>query len=166
MQTELELPLILNYRPTLAEQVDAARRYQRTTRKFWVYRVISVAALGAVVWAILTPGAQLLIPVWLLLALFTWFDPLPLFLIWLSAKMPGGAAPYQATFDHQGVAFDVSGQRVTRTWARYSQVLETSQVFVLVYGGWAYSVIPRRAFADPGAQERFHSFVQQQIKKR
>jgi hypothetical protein len=163
MSTEPTLPLTLNYRPTLSEQVEAARRYQRTTRKFLLYRGISIAALGAVVWAFLTPGAQLMIPIWLLLAAFTWFDPLPLLLIWLSARPPIGAAPYQATFDEQGIVFDIGGQRVSRAWNRYSKLLETPHLFILVYGGWAYSIIPHHACGDSAAQQQFRTFVMRKI---
>ncbi len=163
MSTEPTLPLILNYRPTLSEQVEAARRYQRTTRKFLLYRAISIAALAAVVWAFMTPGAQLLIPIWAILAVFTWFDPLPILLVWLSFRPPPGAAPYQATFDEQGITFDIAGQRVSRPWNRYTKLLETPRIFVLVYGGWAYSVIPRNAFGDSTAQEQFRTLAKRKI---
>lgn len=165
MSTERSLPLTLNYRPDLAEQVEAARRYQRTTRKFLLYRVISIAAVGAVVWAFMTPGAQLLIPIWVILALFTWFDPLPLLLVWLSFRPPPGAAPYQAVFDEQGIVFDIAGQRVTRSWDRYTSLLEAPRSFILVYGGWAYSVIPRRAVGDSNAQEQFRTLVKRKLKQ-
>ena len=165
MATE-NLPFTLSYRPDSAEQLEAARRYQATTRKHLVYRLLSVVSLGIVVWSLFTPGMQLLTPIWLVLAAYTWFDPLPLFLSWMGARGAKNAQPYDAVFSEQGVTFIVGDRRVQRGWERYHKLIETPRLFVLVYGSWAYSIIPRRAVGDAAAQERFVTLLKAQLKRR
>ncbi|GAB4109571.1 MAG: hypothetical protein Fur005_11740 [Roseiflexaceae bacterium] len=164
MSNELQLPLTLNYRPSVAEQLEAARRYRSTTRKFVFYRVVSVAAIAATIWALLTPGAQLMAIVWIILALFTWFDPLPLLLVWIGARTGANGPEYSATFDQQGITFDMNGQRIHRNWDRYTKLLETPNLFLLVYGSWSYSIIPRRAIGDGASQSQFATLIGSQIK--
>lgn len=163
MPDQYILPLTLHYRPSLAEQIEAARRYQSTTRKHRIYRIVSILAAGAAVWTLATAGFHLLAIVWLALALYTWFDPLPLLVVWMSFAGQATQAPYGATFDNDGITFEIAGQRLLRPWERYTHMIETPNVFVLIYGNWAYSVIPRRAIGDSQAQADFHALLQRKI---
>lgn len=162
----LALPLTLRYRPNPAEQLEAARAYRRTTRKFIAYRVVSVLAVGVAIWSIfLSDGAEVMALIWLALAAFTWFDPLPLLLTWISARGGASAPPYTAVFDDQAVTFDVGGQKIRRAWERYSRLIETPTLLVLVYGSWAYSIVPRRAIGDADAQARLVAFLSGRLRR-
>ncbi len=160
------LPFTLNYRPDAAEQLEAARRYQATTRKHLVYRLLSIASLGVVVWSLFTPGMQILTIIWLALAAYTWFDPLPLFLSWMGARGGKNAPPYDAIFADQGITFVIGDRKVQRGWDRYIKLIETPRIFILIYGSWAYSIIPRRAIGDAEAQQQFLTLLKGKIGKR
>jgi hypothetical protein len=158
--------IVLRYRPTLAEQREAARAYQRTTRKFYIYRALSLVSLAIAVWALLGSNAAISAPIWLVLAAFTWFDPLPLLMVWLSFRGTAKDPPYQAAFSATGVTFDIAGSVVTRGWERYKRLLETPRLIILIYGSWTYSVIPRRAAGDAAAQEQLLALLRQKIQPR
>lgn len=165
-QSRLHLPLTLRYRPNPAEQLEAARAYRRTTRKFMVYRVVSVLAIGVAIWSIFfTDSAQPLALIWVALAAFTWFDPLPLMLTWVSARGSASAPPYAAVFDEQALSFDIGGQKIQRGWERYKRLIETPRLLVLVHGSWAYSIVPRRAIGDDNAQAQLVAFLKGRIQR-
>jgi hypothetical protein len=153
--------MTIHYQPQLREQLDAARQYQRSTSKHRLYRVGSLLALGAAVWMLATGGPALLIVIWVALAVFMWFDPVPLLLTRLSYGSRALRQTYQATFDEEGIVFEIGGQMVRRPWSRYTRVLESPDLFVLVYGPWSYSVIPKRAFADDAERDRFRALCRQ-----
>jgi hypothetical protein len=163
--TMSELPLTLTYRPTLGEQLEAARYYRTTTRKYHFYRLLSLLCVGVATWAIFVSGIPVMAIIWLALAAFTWFDPMPLFLIWIGARGSAKAPPYEATLNQQGIAFNINGQKVSREWGRYRRLLQTPNLFVLIYGSWAYSILPRRAMGDAEAQERLRKLIEEKIEQ-
>ncbi|HEU5087481.1 MAG TPA: YcxB family protein [Roseiflexaceae bacterium] len=151
--------ITIDYQPELREQLDAARLYQRSTRKHRVYRVFAVLALGAGIWMLATGGPALLIGIWTALAAFMWFDPVPIMMIRLSYNRKALARRYHVTFSPEGIRFDIGGQVVQRGWERYRRILENQNLYVLVYGNWMYSVIPKRAFADDQQRAQFHALL-------
>jgi YcxB-like protein len=165
MLANQSFPFTLNYRPNQAEQLEAARRYQATTRKHLFYRALSIASCGVVLWSIAN-GMQLLAIIWLILALYTWFDPIPLLLAWIGSRGGKDAPPYDATFADKGITFVIGDKPTQRNWERYTKLIETPNLFLLIYGSWAYSIVPRRAIGDTAAQERFKALVQGKLVKR
>jgi hypothetical protein len=166
MQPTQSFPFSLTYRPNQAEQLEAARRYQATTRKHLVYRLLSLISFGVVVWSLFTPGMQLLTIIWLLLALYTWFDPLPIFLAWVGSRGGKNAPPYTATFTNDGITFVIGDKTIQRKWDRYTKLIAAPNVFVLVYGSWAYSIVPRHAIGEAAAQVRFAELLCDKLARR
>lgn len=38
-------------------------------------------------------------------------------------------------------------------WERFDEVMEDEQLFLLIYGKWMYTIIPKRIFSDPTQME-------------
>lgn len=156
--------ITLRYTHTMNEQLHACRVYQRSTRKHLFYKFIGIVAVFSGAWLTFAAGLQ---PTALLLfglGVFTWFDPVPLLMVWSTFR--GSASlrqPFDAVFDQRGARFQFGKERVNRPWERYTSFVESPQVFVLIYGRWAYSVVPKRAFADPQAIDAFRALLRAKI---
>lgn len=146
--------LVLRYTQQLDELMHAARLYQRSTRKHLVYKVLGTLAIFLGAWLILTSGFGLGPGLLLVLGAFLWFDPVPLVVLYGGYR--GSSAvrdPYETLIDARGTHFTIGKNRVSRGWDKYVGYLESDRVFVLVFGRWAYSVIPKRVLSAEQAAE-------------
>jgi hypothetical protein len=156
----------LQYIHTLDEQLHACRLYQRSTRKHLFYKFVAIVAIFTAVWISFTAGVQPAALLLLALGLFTWFDPVPLLLVWSTFRSsPALRQPIEAVFDRKGAHFRFGAERVSRTWDRYQSFAESDRVFVLIHGRWAYSVVPKRAFADHQAIDGFRELLRANIRR-
>ncbi len=156
----------LNYTHTLDEQLHACRLYQRSTRKHLFYKFVAIIAIFSAVWISFTAGVQPAALLLLALGLFTWFDPVPLLLVWSTFRSsPALRQSIETVFDRKGVHFRFGTERVSRPWDRYQSFVESDRVFVLIHGRWAYSVVPKRAFADQKAIDEFRELLRANIRQ-
>ncbi|MGB9750705.1 YcxB family protein [Roseiflexus castenholzii] len=156
----------LRYTHTLDEQLHACRLYQRSTRKHLFYKFVAIVAIFSAVWIVFTVGVQPAALLLLALGLFTWFDPVPLLLVWSTFRSsPALRQPIETVFDRKGVHFRFGTERVSRSWERYQSFAESDRVFVLIHSRWAYSVVPKRAFADRKAIDEFRELLRANIRR-
>lgn len=157
--------ITLNYTHTLDEQLHACRLYQRSTRKHLIYRGIGFLAMFGGVWLAVTSGINLQALLLLALGLFTWFDPVPLLIVWSTFRSsPTLRQTVEAMFDQRGAHFRFGTERVSRPWERYQSFVESDRLFVLIHGRWAYSVVPKRAFADSQKIDAFRELLRAKIR--
>ncbi|MFO7166806.1 MAG: YcxB family protein [Chloroflexota bacterium] len=141
--------LVLRYTQQIGELTHAARLYQRTTRKHQLYKVLGALVIFLAAWLVLTRGPAVGPALLVVLGAFLWFDPVPLLVIYGAFRnSPAVREPYETVIDERGTHITIGGNRVNRTWDKYLGFLESDRVFVLVYGRWGYTVIPKRALAD------------------
>lgn len=156
--------VVLRYTQQIGELTHAARVYQRSTRKHLVYKVLGMLAIFLAAWTFLRSGPDFGPALLLALGAFLWFDPVPLAV--LSAGLRNSVAvrePYETVIDARGTHFSIAGNRVSRTWDKYLRFLESERVFVLVYGRWMYSVIPKRALGDEVQVAALRELLRQRI---
>lgn len=157
--------ITLNYTHTLDEQLHACRLYQRSTRKHLIYRGIGFLAMFGGVWLAVTSGINLQALLLLALGLFTWFDPVPLLIVWSTFRSsPTLRQTVEAMFDQRGAHFRFGTERINRPWERYQSFVESDRLFVLIHGRWAYSVVPKRAFADSQEIDAFRELLRAKIR--
>ncbi|MEN9934381.1 MAG: hypothetical protein RLZZ387_960 [Chloroflexota bacterium] len=138
--------LVLRYTQQIDELMHAVRLYQRSTRKHQVYKLLGLLTMFLGAWTFLRSGIELGPVLLLILGAFLWFDPVPLVVLGAGLRnSPVVKEPYETLIDARGTHFKIGKNRVSRTWDKYNGFLESDRVFVLVYGRWAYSVIPKRA---------------------
>jgi hypothetical protein len=156
--------LVLRYTTPIDDMTHAARVYQRSTRKHQVYKVLGLLAIFLAAWTFLTSGLGVGPVLLLVLGVFLWFDPVPLLV--LSAGLrnsPAVREQYETTIDERGTHFTIARNRTSRAWNKYERFLEGEHVFVLVYGRWAYSVIPKRALGGPVGEAELRAMLQRHI---
>jgi hypothetical protein len=142
--------LTLHYTQRTDEILHACRIYQRTTPKHRLFRLLGVGLVALGSWLMFVQQTPLAAAGFVGLGLLMFADLAPLLMTWLTFR--AGVAyrqPYETTIDDEGVRFVIAGQRVTRRWSEYREVIESDLVFVLVVASWQYSVLPRRAIGDP-----------------
>ncbi|HWQ16035.1 MAG TPA: YcxB family protein [Roseiflexaceae bacterium] len=157
--------LMLRYTQQLDELMHAARLYQRSTRKHQIYKGLGALVIFLGAWLTLTAGLGLGPGLLFVLGAFLWLDPVPL--VVLAAGYRRSVAlrePYETVIDERGTHFTIGSNRVSRPWDRYTGYLESDRVFVLVFGRWAYSVIPKRALAGPEQVERLRGVLREKIR--
>lgn len=156
--------IALSYTQQIDELTHAVRVYQGSTRKHLIYKGLGMLAIFLGAWTFLTNGFGLGPALLLVLGAFLWFDPVPL--IVLSAGLrntPAVREPTELTVDERGTHFVFNKTRTTRAWEKYERFIESDRVFVLVYGRWAYSVIPKRALAGAEQVAALREILRQRI---
>jgi hypothetical protein len=156
--------MTLRYTQQIPELLHATRLYQRTTRKHQFYKVIGVLTIFGAAWLAVTVGVTPPMLLLLGLGIFAWFDPIPLLLVWLGYRNSVATREsYETTLDQRGTTFALGKHRTTRPWDKYRGVLESNLVFVLVFGTWAYSVIPKRALGDQAQVAELRDLLRRNI---
>jgi hypothetical protein len=70
---------------------------------------------------------------------------------------------YTLTFDDQGLTLTSAHSTFHADWAHYVDVAETKRVYLLFWAPNVYTLIPRRAFTTPAAEEAFRKSLQQKV---
>lgn len=156
----------IEYKAQRDEQLEAARIYQATTLKHRIYRVGALVALAAAIWTLVASQNYPMIIIWAILAVFLWFDPVPLLAIRMSFRGAALRQLYRTRLDELGLHFDIGGQKLERPWTRYQYYLETPDLFVLVYGKWAYSVIPKRVFQSEEEIRNTRAMIERHVSRK
>ena len=152
--------LTLRYTQRTDEILHACRIYQRTTSKHRLFRLLGVGLVAVGGWLTVVQQTPLAAAGFIGLGLLMFADLAPLLMTWLTFRASvAHRQPYETTIDDDGVRFVIAGQRVTRRWSEYREVLESDLVFVLVVAPWQYSVLPRRAIGDPQRVQQFREAI-------
>lgn len=156
----------LQFKYSEAEYVAAAKYYLRKTHhtRFSMAVALIVLGIGLAVWALsgdavfsyvsLLTGAILL-----LLSVHNYFV-LPQ--RWYKNN-PLLREEYRLQFSDEGIAFRTKDVDSTLKWSLYKDVWETDEFYFLLYGRHAFSLIPKRAFADEWQERAFKQMLQQHI---
>lgn len=156
----------IRYQHRIEDHLQAARLYYRTTRFLLGDRLVAVILLGAGVAGIAQTGVHWWCVLMLALAPLEWVNllsPFPLRVRIAFRRNPQFREPYQLTFDEEGIRFETLTIDSRIDWSHFSQVLEDGQLFLLVYGQWLYSVIPKRTFAGAEEIDAFRILLRQHI---
>lgn len=143
-------PIRLDVSYSANEVVHACRVYQATTFSHKVRRFFAVVAFGLGWWWLVYVSLSYWISVLLfVLAISEYFG--------LSTQLRALRAyrrdpdlytqNHEITIDGEGVHTRTAETSDTRLWSETSSLLESGKVFVLVYGKWLYTTIPKRVFS-------------------
>lgn len=158
--------ITISYTPTLSDQLHAARLYdeQSLFRKSDKVVACLLVALGA--WLIYTGT-----PLWWSIIAFAaaigeWFNLLsirPLQVRIMFRGNPKFHEENELTFTNAGIHFRTNSIDSHINWNHYSKVLESSRIFLLIYGKMMYSVIPKQAFIDSEEMDAFRCLLNKHI---
>lgn len=156
----------LRFRHTEAEYAAAARHYLQKTYHTRFALIIGLLAFfgGAAVWAL--DGDSIAGPIFLALgALLLLVSGNSYFVLpqRVYKRNPQLREEYRLQFSDEGIAFHTKGVDSMLRWSLYKEVWETEQFYFLLYGKDAFSLIPKRAFANEWQERAFKEMLQTHI---
>jgi hypothetical protein len=146
--------------------VHACRAYQASTFSHKIRKVFAVVAFALGWWWLVYVSLSYWVGVLLLvLAVSEWFDLSRLLRVWSAYRRDPGSYTqnHEVTIDGEGLKIGTAETSDTRLWSEYSALLESDKVFVLVYGQWLYTTIPKRAFSGEGDIAAFRKLASRAI---
>ncbi len=159
-------PLTLDFDNELADHVAADRLYYKST--FWSKcdKVVATILLLFGIACVSLVGFRWWTLIWFPLSLAEWFNWLsPRRLrVWLFFRRnPKFLETYHLIVSDNGIHFRTRSIDSSIAWTHYNRILEDESVILLIYGGWMYTVIPKRVFEDVAQLSAFRSLVGQHI---
>jgi hypothetical protein len=95
-----------------------------------------------------------------------WFNLLPFRMLisqFFFKRNPKFQQTYHLSFSEEGIHFKTESIDSVIDWNHYDRTLESDQVFLMVYGPWMYSLIPKRAFKDITEIDAFRELMSRKI---
>ena len=155
-------PININFDNCPTEHMRAVQLYYQTTFFYKFDKVIAILLLLVGLTGIMTAGLHWWTVALIALAPVTWYNLLSALRFYLTFRSnPKYREHYDITFSQEELHFKTATIDSQIQWTLYHQLLEDEQLFVLVYGKWMYSVIPKRAFTDTAAQNTFRELAKQ-----
>jgi hypothetical protein len=98
------------------------------------------------------------------LSILLWMRPFRPVATWLDFQFNRDRyrGAYSATADGRHSVV-IKTSRGVHFWGAYSNFLETDDLFILIYGPWAYAVIPKRGFHGTEDINRFRGILRGKI---
>jgi hypothetical protein len=160
-------PISLRFKYSEEEYVAATRLYVTRSTDFMMRLVVSIlysiACIFLFVWLEFASDA-------ILLLIFVSCLPLIIGLLYLLVMPrqrfrsdPKFRDEYFLQFSDDGIQFKTAQIDALVQWSLYSKVIENEGFYLLVYGKYMISVIPKRAFADANQEAEFRELLKRNL---
>lgn len=73
---------------------------------------------------------------------------------------------YLLDFDDEGIRFKTDRLESRLEWSLYNKVIETANLYILVYGKFNFSIIPKRALMTEPDKMEFNMLINKHIKEK
>jgi hypothetical protein len=129
-------------------------------------KVVAVLLFGFGIYCIVSVGFFWWTIIWLPLAVAEWCNLLSLSR-WRTKiefqRNPKFREEYQLTFSDENIHFVTPSIDSTLQWTHYERVIESPDLFLLMYGKGLYTLIPKRCFNSNEKINAFRTLVNQAI---
>ncbi len=129
-------------------------------------KIVAVLLFGFGVYCLAFVGLRWWTVIWFPLAVAEWFDLLSL-TRWRTKidfqRNPKFREEYHLTFSRENIHFKTTSLDSTLQWTHYERVVESPDLFLLMYGKGLYTLIPKRCFSSNEEMEAFRALVNQTI---
>ncbi len=159
-------PISIIFTNKLEDHLEAQRVFY--SKGVWAKldKVVAFLLLSFGVYCVAFVGLHWWTIVWFPLAVAEWFDLLSLSR-WRTKiefrRNPKFREEYHLTFSRQNIHFRTASLDSTLQWTHYERVIESSDLFLLMYGKGLYTLIPKRCFKSNEEINTFRALVSQTI---
>ena len=163
MKTE---PVRISFDNQQADLLAAERLYYRHSVWSKLDKLVAIMLFAVGVFSVWGAGPAWWTLIWFPLAAAEWFNLLSLKGLWVRysfKRNPKFHETYRLSFSHDGIGFKTASIDSTIRWSHYTRALENESLFLLIYGSRMYTVVPKRAFADPSEIDSFREIVSRNI---
>lgn len=131
-----------------------------------VDQVVAALLVGFGVYCIVLVGLRWWTMIWFLLAVVEWFNLLSLSKLRTKIQFqrnPKFREEYHLTFSQEHVHFKTASIDSTLQWSHYQRFLESSNLFLLMYGKGLYTLIPKRCFHSGDEINTFRALLHEKL---
>jgi hypothetical protein len=150
----------------LKDHIEAQRVFYSRSPLAKLDKAIAVLLFVFGVYCVVSVGFRWWTVIWFLLAVAEWFN-------WLSLSQwrtriefrrnPKFREEYHLTFSRENIHFQTASIDSTLQWTHYDRVIESSDVFLLMYGKGMYTLIPKRCFSSNEEINAFRTLLSEAI---
>ena len=129
-------------------------------------RVVAILLLLIGIVGVATVGFRWWTIIWFALAPLEFFNKLsiaPLVVKYRFKRNPKFGETSNIHFSDDGIHFKTSSIDSKLKWDLYDGLLEDEELFLLLYGGQMYSVIPKRCFTEDERTDAFRNLVRSKV---
>jgi hypothetical protein len=73
---------------------------------------------------------------------------------------------YLLEFDEEEIRFKTNSIESKLDWSLYSKMIETRNLYILIYGKYNFSIIPKRALVSESERIEFYQLIDKHIKEK
>jgi hypothetical protein len=150
----------------LKDHIEAQRVLYSKSVMAKLDKVVAVLLFGFGIYCVVFVGLRWWTIIWFPLAVAEWFD-------WLSLsrwrtriefqRNPKFREKYHLTFSRENIHFKTASLDSILQWAHYERVIESPDLFLLMYGKGLYTLIPKRCFNSNKEMNVFRTLLSQTI---
>ena len=158
--------ITIRFKNALSDHLHASRVYEKTTFFHKIDKLVAVLLFLFGCWSVYAVGVRWWTVLWFVLAPFEWFNLLSLrpVQVWVLFKRnPKFLEWYELTFSEEGMLWKTDTIDARLRWTHYNKVVESNRAFLLIYGKWAYSMIPKSAFSNEGQVNAFRDLLRRKV---
>ena len=144
-------PITIKYNYKIFDLIRAYRRYRSKTLMYKIGLALGAICLIVGIWYLVQFNLDTTAVLLFLLALMLAFDLVRLLRIWLAFKRNEKlyTKEIEVRIEDGGIHSKTDDAESFFKWERFDEVMEDEQFFLLIYGKWMYTIIPKMVFSDP-----------------
>ena len=150
----------------LKDHIEAQRLLYSKGTMAKLDKVVAILLFGFGVYCLVFVGLRWWTIIWLPLAVAEWFNLLSLSR-WRTRiefqRNPKFREEYHLTFSFENIHFKTASLDSTLKWTHYDRVIQSPDLFLLMYGKGLYTVIPKRCFKSEEEIKAFCTLLDQTI---
>jgi hypothetical protein len=159
-------PISISFINELKDHLEAQRVLYSKGVLAKLDKVVALLLFGFGVYCVAFVGLRWWTIIWFPLAVAEWFDLLSL-TRWRTKidfqRNPKFREEYHLTFSRENIHFKTASLDSTLQWTHYERVIESPDLFLLMYGKGIYTLIPKRCFNSREEIDAFRALVNQTI---
>jgi hypothetical protein len=165
--TETEsAPISIRFINELKDHLEAQRVLYSKSVMAKLDKAVALLLFGFGLYCVAVIGLRWWTIIWFPLAVAEWFDLLSLSR-WRTKidfqRNPKFREEYYLTFSRENIHFRTVSLDSTLQWTHYERVIESPDLFLLMYGKGLYTLIPKRAFNSNEEMKAFRALVSHAI---
>jgi hypothetical protein len=159
-------PISISFINELKDHLEAQRVLYSKGVLARLDKVVAALLFGFGIYCVIIVGLRWWTIIWFPLAVAEWFNLLSLSR-WRTKiefrRNPKFREAYHLTFSRENIHFKTISLDSTLQWTHYERVVESPELFLLMYSKGLYTLIPKRCFHSKEEIDAFRALVNQAI---
>jgi hypothetical protein len=159
-------PISIRFVNELKDHIEAQRLLYSKGFMAKLDKVVAVLLFGFGVYCVTFVGLHWWTVIWFPVAVLEWFDLLSLGR-WRTKiefqRNPKFREEYHLTFSRENIHFKTASIDSTLQWTHYERVIESPDLFLLLYGKGLYTLLPKRGFHSEEDVNAFRALLTEKI---